>query len=139
MKITIDSAVAFDFVLKDDQGNVLDTSKGKYPYEYLQGYQQVVPGLEKALEGKSAGDTFVVNLSPEEGYGLRDESNVTELPRAEFTDDELVVGNQLYIMGVTGPLLAPILSFDDEKVVFDANHPLAGKDITFDIDLIAIV
>lgn len=138
MKIAIESAVAFDFVLKDEDGTVLDSSAGKYPYEYLHGYQQVVPGLEKALEGKSAGDSFVITLSPEEGYGPRDENYTTELSRSEFSDDELEVGNQLYIMGMTGPKLSPILSFDDEKVVFDANHPLAGKTLTYEIEVLGV-
>lgn len=138
MNITEDMAVAFDFTLMDEENNVLDTSKGKFPFEYMHGYRQIVPGLESAMAGRVAGDCFEIDIPPAAGYGLRDESRRVELPRDEFEDDELVVGNQLQIMGMSGMRLAELLSFDDEKVVFDDNHILAGKTLHFDVEVLGV-
>jgi FKBP-type peptidyl-prolyl cis-trans isomerase SlyD len=130
-------AVAFDFTLTSD-GQVMDTSKGKLPFEYLHGYRQILPGLENAMLGREAGDTFSIDIPPEEGYGLRDESRRVALPRDEFEDDELVIGQQLTIMGPTGMRAALLLSFDDENVVFDDNHILAGKTLHFEVEILGV-
>lgn len=138
MKITQEMAVAIDFTLSDEDGTVLDTSRGKYPMEYLHGYRQIIPGLEKALEGHVAGDSFSVTIPPEQAYGLRDENNRAVYARDEFSDDELVLGNSIFIMGVNGPRQAVVLEFDDEKVVLDANHELAGKTLSYDIKVLGV-
>jgi FKBP-type peptidyl-prolyl cis-trans isomerase SlyD len=138
MKIEKDCAVAFEFTMSDETGTVLDTSKGKYPYEYLHGYGQVVPGLEQALQGHTTGDTFTVTVSPEQAYGLRDEKHLSILPRIDFSNDELVVGNQVYILTKTGPRMTTVLKFDEEKVILDANHELAGKTLTYNIKILGV-
>ena len=138
MKIKEDMAVAFHFMLSDEEGKVLDNSKGKAPFEYLHGFRQIVPGLEKAMAGRIGGDCFEIDIPPEEGYGLRDESRRVELQRDEFEDDELVVGDELQIMGMSGMRPAKLLSFDDEKVVFDDNHILAGKTLHFDVEILGV-
>lgn len=138
MKIDQDMAVAFDFTLKDEEGNVLDSSEGKAPFEYMHGHRQVVLGLEKALAGRVAGESFAVDVPPEEGYGLHDDSRQVSLPREEFEDDELVVGTRLSIMGMSSMRNALLLSFDAEKVVFDDNHELAGKVLHFDVEVLGV-
>jgi len=138
MKISHDKAVSFDFTLTDEHGNVLDTSVGKFPFTYLHGYGMVVPGLERALEGRSAGESFDVTVPPEAAYGLRDEENQMAYERDEFEDDELVIGNQLYIMGMNGMRRAVVLSFDDKQVVMDTNHELAGKTLHYDVKILGI-
>lgn len=138
MNITQDMAVAFDFTLTDEEGKVLDTSRGKYPFEYLHGYRQIVTGLEAALASRVAGESFEVDVPPEQGYGLRDESRRVILPREDFEDDELFAGNRLSIMGMSGMRIAIVLSFDDENVVFDDNHELAGKTLHFDVEVLGV-
>lgn len=138
MKIAEDMAVAFDFTMSDEEGAVLDTSKGKYPYEYLHGYGQVIRGLEKALEGREAGESFSVSVPPEEAYGVRDEECIAQYPRDEFEDDELVIGNRVYIMGETGPRMMMILKFDDESVYLDSNHELAGKTLNYEVTILGV-
>ncbi|NOZ54554.1 MAG: peptidylprolyl isomerase [Gammaproteobacteria bacterium] len=138
MKIDKNSAVAFDFSICDEDGNVLESSAGKPPYEYLHGCGQVVPGLEQALEGRIAGDTFTVTISPEQGYGVREEKNRSVLPRCDFSDEELVPGNRVNILTESGFGMAIVLEFDDEKVVLDTNHALAGKTLTYDITLLGV-
>ena len=124
MKIEQDCAVAFEFTIRDEAGNVLMSSEGISPYEYLHGYGQVVPGVEKALTGRIAGDTFSVTIPPEEGYGVRGENKRSILPRCDFSDDELVPGNKVSILTESGFGMAIVLEFDDENVVLDINIKL---------------
>ena len=138
VKIAPEMAVAFDFTLTDDDGKVLDTSYDKYPFEYLHGFSQIVRGLEQALEGRTAGDSFTVTIPPEDAYGLHDENNRAELPRDEFEDHELVPGNMLSIMSMSGPMNAIVLSFDDEKVILDSNHELAGKTLHYAVEVLGV-
>lgn len=138
MKIDIDCAVAFEFTMSDDAGTILDTSEGKHPYEYLHGYGQVVPGLEQALQGRSSGESFSVTVPAEQAYGLRDKNKRSILPRSDFSDEELVPGNQVFVLTESGPQMVTILEFDDEKVVLDANHKLAGKTLTYQIKILGV-
>lgn len=138
MKISTDCAVSLHFVLKDTQGQVLSASGDEAPFRYLHGHGQLFAALERELEGKTAGATLRVLLPPEEAYGVYDEANREVLPRRDFSDDELRAGNRLYIMGVQGPRLATVLGFDEQKVVFDTNHELAGKSLEFDIRILSV-
>ena len=83
MQIADQKAVTIHYTLKDDEGTVLDSSKGREPLGYLHGVGSIVPGLEKALAGKAAGESVQVTLTPEEGYGVRDDKNVAQRPAAE--------------------------------------------------------
>lgn len=138
MKISTDCAVSLHFVLKDTQGQVLSTSSDETPFSYLHGHGQLFAALERELEDKTVGETLRVLLPPEEAYGRYDETNREILPRQDFSDDELSVGNRLYIMGGQGPRLATVLGFDEQKVVFDTNHALAGKSLEFNIRILSI-
>jgi FKBP-type peptidyl-prolyl cis-trans isomerase SlyD len=138
MKITRDCAVSLHFVLRDAQGEILSASSDETPLSYLHGHGQLLAALERELEDKTAGEALQVRLSPEQAYGMYEESNRELLPRADFSDDELKVGNRLYIMGGQGPRLATVLGFDEEKVIFDTNHELAGKSLEFDIRILSV-
>jgi FKBP-type peptidyl-prolyl cis-trans isomerase SlyD len=98
----------------------------------------MVPGLERVLRDKAAGESVQVRLSPEDAYGVRDARNREILPREDFSDDELKVGNRVYIMGERGPRHATVLTFDEEKVVVDTNHELAGKTLEFNIRIASV-
>lgn len=138
MKISDDCAVSLHFILKDSTGQVLYASSEDVPLSYLHGHGQIVPGLERALRDRSAGESLRVRLRPEEAYGMYDESNREILPRADFSDDELVIGNRVYIMSAQGPRQSTILDFDGGSVTCDTNHELAGKTLEFDVRILSV-
>lgn len=138
MKISDDCAVSLHFILEDETGRVLYASSEGVPLSYLHGHGQIVPGLERALHDRGAGETLRVRLRPEEAYGTYDEENRETLPRADFSDDELVIGNRVYIMGAGGPRQAIILDFDGHSVTCDTNHELAGKTLGFEVRILSV-
>jgi len=103
-------------------------------FEYLHGYGTLVLGLEKALEGHETGDAFQVSVEPEEAYGLHDPSAVVAVPRNTLDPAvELVEGNMVETNGPYGRIELMIVKFDEETVWLDANHPLAGLTLHFDV------
>src|SRR5258708_40336777 len=106
MQIGSQKAVTIGYTLKDDDGQVLDTSEGGEPLTYLHGTGDIVPGLEKALDGKQAGDAISVVLSPEEGYGHRDERQIRSDPLRKLPAGKVEVGMQYQITTEAGPMLA---------------------------------
>lgn len=136
MVIGKDSVVSIHYTLKDEAGEVLDTSDGREPLDYVHGAGQIIPGLENELEGKKSGDGFSVVIEPEQGYGARDESLVHEVPKAEFdTPDEIEVGMQFRVGAEGGNLIMVVAGVSDDSVVLDGNHPLAGVTLNFDVNV----
>jgi FKBP-type peptidyl-prolyl cis-trans isomerase SlyD len=132
-----DTVVTFHYTLKDKGGEVLDTSEGSTPLVYLHGYSQIVRGLEDALLGKAAGATFNVTVNPADGYGERREEMVITLPRKQGSlPEEIEVG---YIVELVSPegdeLPARVVKLTEDEITVDANHPLAGETLFFDIQL----
>jgi FKBP-type peptidyl-prolyl cis-trans isomerase SlyD len=139
MRITTKKVVSVDYTLTNDFGRLLDTNRGHGPLLYLHGVGEIVPGLERALEGRSAGDTVKVKLEPHEAYGVRDESQVQVLPRAAFKGiDDIAPGMQFHGSDGEHNRLVTILAADDETVKIDANHPLAGKNLNFDVTILDV-
>ena len=136
MQIGKDSVVSINYTLKDDSGEVLDTSDGREPLDYIHGSGQIIPGLENALEGKSKGEELAVVIEPENGYGTRDESLVHEVPKSEFeVPDEIEVGMQFRVGDEGGTLIMVVAGVGDEVVTLDGNHPLAGVTLSFDVSI----
>lgn len=137
MEIKKHAVVTIDYELKDDDGKVIDTSAGGEPLHYLHGTQNLIEGLEKALEGKKAGDSLSVAVSPEEGYGARDEARIQPVPKDSFDDqNQLKAGNQFMAQSPEGEnLTVTIVEVTDDKVVIDSNHPLAGKNLNFEVEI----
>ncbi len=134
MQITKGSVVSIDYTLTNEAKETLDTSKGREPLAFLQGTGQIIPGLEKALEGKSAGEDLQVTITPEEAYGERDDSKTTIVPREQIQGtDELVPGVQLRASGPQGEQILTVTKVDEKEVTVDANHPLAGETLHFDV------
>ena len=135
MQITAEKVVSFDYKLSDSSGNVLDTSEGREPLTYMHGQQEIIPGLEDALEGKSAGDEFRVEVPPAAGYGERNEAPVARVHREEFKDiPDLEIGMQFRVTSEEGPeQVVTIVEVGDEEVALDGNHPLAGYTLCFEI------
>ena len=136
MQITTGSVVVFDYTLTDDDKDIIDSSTGSEPLAYIQGEGQIVPGLEKAMEGKKAGDSFKMSVSPEEGYGVHDPENISVVPADQIEGgDELEEGMQLHTEGEFGEQTVLITKVDGNEVTIDGNHPLAGMTLHFDITI----
>jgi FKBP-type peptidyl-prolyl cis-trans isomerase 2 len=121
-------------------GSVFDTSLEREPMEFTLGQGQLIPGFENAVIGMVVGDKTTVEISPEQGYGPHISEMVETVPRGDFPPDiEPEVGQMLRVTQPDGEnLVVTITGVTDDTVTVDANHPLAGKDIVFDIELIAI-
>ena len=135
MKITQDHVALLEFELTSDAGEVLDTSQGRQPLAYIHGKGGILPGLEKALEGKTTGDEFKLRIPAEEAYGKYIDGMEQRVPRDQFPAEmELLVGMQLQAKGPDGqahPVM--ITEVSEGEVVLDANHPLAGVPLNFAI------
>lgn len=137
MIIEKNKVVTFHYTLKDDNGEIIDTSSGKDPLAYIQGTGSIVIGLENEMEGKKIGDAFEVSVNPAEGYGEVNNDLIRTLPKEQFKHfgDQLVIGLNIYIESPQGQIPATIVDINDEDVSFDMNHPLAGKKLNFSIEV----
>lgn len=136
MQIAKNSVVSIHYTLKNENGEVLDSSDGRGSLDYIHGTGQIIPGLENELEGRKKGDEFLVVIEPEQGYGSRDESLVQEVSRSEFdSPDEIEVGMQFRVGAEGGTLMMVVAGVGDEIVTLDGNHPLAGVNLTFDVSV----
>ena len=135
MDISEKCVVAFHYTLTNGDGETLDTSEGREPLKYLHGARNIVPGLEKALEGKSAGDEVKVEVSPDEGYGTVNPELVQKVPRAAFEGvDEIKPGMQFHAQGPSGQVqIITVKEVAGDEVTVDGNHPLAGEILHFDV------
>jgi FKBP-type peptidyl-prolyl cis-trans isomerase SlyD len=134
MQIAKHSVVTIDYTLTSPDGKVLDTSSGKQPLTYLHGVGGIIPGLEAALEGKTAGDSVNAVISPEQAYGNKDPQMVQAVPRAAFKGvADIQPGMQFQAQSPQGPRVVTVVSANDNEVTVDANHPLAGMQLTFDV------
>jgi FKBP-type peptidyl-prolyl cis-trans isomerase SlyD len=135
MKIQDNSVVAIDYTLKGDDGSVIDSSEGDSPLLYLHGHSNIVEGLEEALVGLGVGDSLDVIVSPEKGYGTRDDELIFEVPRAHLPDDvEPEKGMQLTMTSDDGETVpVTITKVMPTTVEVDANHELAGERLHFSV------
>jgi FKBP-type peptidyl-prolyl cis-trans isomerase SlyD len=137
MNIQNNSAVSFHYKLTDDDGINIDSSEGKEPLDYLHGAGNIIPGLEKALEGKTIGDSLTVAVSAAEGYGEVQKELIQEVPKEAFQGvDNIEVGMQFEAQtGQGGTVPVTVIAVTDEIVTVDGNHPLAGKNLNFDVSI----
>jgi len=139
MTITTDSVVSIEYTLTDDGNEVLDSSEGAGPLEYLHGHNNLIPGLEKEMEGKKAGDTFKATIAPEQAYGVYHDELVVEVERSQFPDDvEITEGMQFEAGGPDGSRVVTVTAVNAAKVTVDANHPLAGETLHFDVKVVSV-
>jgi FKBP-type peptidyl-prolyl cis-trans isomerase SlyD len=137
MKIQNNSVVCFHYSLTDDDGISIDSSEGKEPLGYLHGAGNIIPGLEKALEGKEVGDSLTVAVKAAEGYGEVQKELIQEVPRDAFQGiDTIELGMQFEAQtGQGGSVPVTVIAVTDELVTVDGNHPLAGKNLNFDVSI----
>ena len=134
MEIAAARVATFHYILTDDGGQVIDRSPDDQPLSYFHGGGNIVPGLEKALEGRSAGDSLTVDVPPSEGYGERVDGLIQDVPREAFQGiDTIEPGMQFQANGGQGPVLVTVVEVGDGRVRIDGNHPLAGKTLHFDV------
>ncbi|AQU82211.1 MAG: peptidylprolyl isomerase [Halomonas sp.] len=143
MSITAHQVVTLHYVLSDVLNDgcaqVLDDSQARNkPLEYLHGHDNILPGLERALEGKVVGTELRVTLSPAEAYGLRNEDLVQEVSRSSFGSAELAPGSRFQTEGEAGPQIVTVLSIDGDKVTVDTNHPLAGNTLRYQVTILDV-
>ncbi|MBT3218954.1 MAG: peptidylprolyl isomerase [Proteobacteria bacterium] len=134
------TVVSFHYILTDDSGAVLDSSHGRAPMDYLHGAGNIVPGLEKQLLTHVVGDEFDAHVPPEEGYGLPQGPGPQAMPRSAFPADfELAAGMHFVAKDPEGNSIGLwIASLDEENVMVDNNHPLAGQTLHFAVKVEAI-
>lgn len=135
-QVSQNKAVYFNYTLTNDNGDTLDQSNGQ-PLAYLHGFGNIIPGLENALLGKSAGDKLTVTVEPADAYGEYSSDAVQEVPRANFQGvDNIEAGMQFQSQTEDGHvMLVTVRDVQDDIVVVDANHPLAGERLTFDVEI----
>jgi FKBP-type peptidyl-prolyl cis-trans isomerase SlyD len=129
--------LSFHYTLRDAQGRVVDTSRGGEPLACLEGAGQIIDGLEAALRAMQPGEARKLVVSPERGYGLREPGLVQQVPRAQLPVDDLKAGDQFQ----TGPdpqaPVVTVVAVEGDLVTLDANHPLAGRHLYFEVELVA--
>lgn len=137
--INKDTVVLFNYTLTNDKGEVLDKSQGE-PLAYLHGHHNIIPGLESQLEGKSAGDKLIAIVEPADAYGEYQAEAVQEVPRANFQGvDDIQVGMQFQSQTSDGQvMLVTVKDVTEDTVTVDANHPLAGERLTFDVEIVEL-
>lgn len=136
-----DVIVSIDYTLRLDDGEIIDSSEGREPLEYMQGRGQIVPGLERELYGMNVGDEKEVTVTAQEGYGDYDEERLQRVPLETFPDEmALEEGMSVRMRDVNSGQLfdAVIDDVDDEAVTLDFNHPLAGEKLFFDIKIVGL-
>jgi len=139
MQISKNSVVSFDYTLTDPQGKVIDSSKGQQPLTYLHGAGGIIPGLESELEGKKAGDALTVTVPPEKAYGNKDANMIQAVPRTAFKGvEDIQPGMQFQAQSPQGPRVVTVLAVTPTEVTVDANHPLAGVELKFDVTIVSV-
>lgn len=136
MTITQDSVVTIHYTLKDDTGAVIDSSAGGEPLAYIHGHGNIVPGLERELTGRNAGDKVSVRVPPADGYGEYDKELVQSVPRRALRGiKEVQPGMHLHAQTEQGPRTVTVTRVAGDMVTLDGNHPLAGKNLNFDVEV----
>ena len=139
MEIAADRVVTIHYTLKDDKGAVLDSSAGGDPLVYIQGHGNLVAGLEKALEGKSDGNTISVVVPAADGYGIRDEKLIQRVPKRSLQGaGQLKKGMQFQARTEDGMRVFTVTAIVGDMVMLDGNHPLADQDLHFDVEVVNV-
>jgi FKBP-type peptidyl-prolyl cis-trans isomerase SlyD len=139
MQIAQDTVVSIHYTLTDDAGETVDSSAGGDPLFYIHGNGNLVPGLENALQGKQAGDKVTVTVAPADGYGEYDKQLVQRVPRRAFKGvAEVKTGMQFQVQSDQGPRSVTVTNVAGDMVTVDGNHPLAGKNLNFAVEVMEV-
>jgi FKBP-type peptidyl-prolyl cis-trans isomerase SlyD len=139
MKIENDKTVFFEYVLRDASGHVIESTEEGKPAKYLHGHSPLLSVMKSELEGKCAGDELKIEISPENGHGYWNEEKVQVVPRADLSNlPDIKVGMQLTAKVNDQAIPVMIIEVTDESVTLDGNHPLAGKDLVYEIKIVSV-
>jgi FKBP-type peptidyl-prolyl cis-trans isomerase SlyD len=142
MKIEKNKAIQFHYTLRDESAGIeLESSKSGDPVAYLHGFENIIEGLEDAMTDKTKGDTFSVSIAPEKAYGVRDESQQQRIPVKHLLvrkNAQLLPGTIVHVQTEHGPRQATVIKAGKFNVDIDTNHPLAGKQLGFDIEIVDV-
>jgi len=134
MQVKDNTVVSIDYTLTGSDGQIIDTSEGREPLVYLHGHGNIIPGLEKAIEGKTEGDELAVSVEPEEGYGTYREELVQDVPKSAFDGMEKVEpGMSFHAESSAGPMTVMVREIGEDTVKVDGNHMLAGQVLNFKV------
>jgi FKBP-type peptidyl-prolyl cis-trans isomerase SlyD len=138
--VSAGKVVSVHYTLRDEDGDVLDSSIGDEPLAYIHGAGNIVPGLERQLTGKQIGDKLAAVVPPEEGYGLPEGPGPQPVPRSSFPDDvELESGLQFFTRGPGGETIPLwVVEVTSDTVLVDGNHPLAGVTLHFEVEVVGL-
>ena len=136
--ITDDRVVSLAFSLKDGEGNVLEVATHEEPMAYLHGHSNLLPALESALSGCGAGEHITISVAPEEGFGAYDAANTHTVERNAFGEDDVVAGMPVMVETPSGALTFFVKEVKGDEVVLDGNHPYAGKELVFEVEVVEI-
>jgi FKBP-type peptidyl-prolyl cis-trans isomerase SlyD len=139
MNVAKNRVVSIDYTLTDDNNRIIDSTSGSESFDYLHGFENIIPGLERALEGKNQGDQFSVTIPPADAYGERDDKLIIDVPLDRFQGaDSVKQGMQFQAQTPEGFRMVTVTRVAGETVTIDGNHPLAGVPLTFDVTVHAI-
>jgi FKBP-type peptidyl-prolyl cis-trans isomerase SlyD len=139
MQATRGAVVSFNYTLTNDEGLVIDKSDEGCPLTYLHGYENIIAGLESALEGAEPGDKKDVTVEPAEGYGVSDEEAVFQIEKSSFPEgEEVKVGMTFAGETPNGDIPLRVVDVTDDMVTVDANHPLAGVRLHFAVEIVGV-
>ena len=139
MTIAEGKTVSIEYTLTLEDKEVIDTNVGGQPLTYVHGSNQIIPGLEKAMEGMQEGESMNVTVEPEEGYGHTIEEAIIEVEKEQLPPEVFKVGAQVQGQGQEGQVVrGQVTGIDGDTAVIDFNHPLAGKTLFFDIKVLDI-
>ncbi|MBM6549616.1 FKBP-type peptidyl-prolyl cis-trans isomerase [Marinomonas ostreistagni] len=139
MQIAPNTVVSMHYTLTDEGGQVLDSSAGQEPLVFLSGARNIIEGLDNAIQGKSAGDEMKVEVTPEEGYGPVHQELIQQVPRENFQGvDTIEVGMQFMAQTPNGQQPVTVIGVEEDGILLDGNHPLAGKSLSFDVEIVEV-
>ncbi|CAD5250490.1 MULTISPECIES: peptidylprolyl isomerase [unclassified Imperialibacter] len=138
MKIGKEKVVSIHYTLKDNEGTTLDSSVGDQPLLYIHGIGNLIPGMEEGLDGKVKGDKVEIKVSPEKGYGVRDDRMIQKMPRSAFGDQKVEVGMQFNAGTKNGQQVVTVTKVEMDGITIDGNHALAGVDLNFSVEVLDV-
>ncbi len=139
MDVSTGKQVSIEYTLTLEDETVVDSNVGAEPLTFIQGSHNIIPGLESALDGMKVGESKQVTVAPEDAYGFVNEDSVSEIEKTYIPEDSLKVGAVLQGQSPDGRvIIARVVEIMEETVMLDYNHPLAGKTLNFDVEIMDV-
>ncbi len=138
MQVAAQKVVTLEYTLKDDQGEILDSSEGAKPLVYLHGQGSLVAGLEKALDNKGEGDSFEITVPPEDAYGTHNPALIQRMQMRRLPDKNVQVGMRFRVQMEGGARFLLVTAIQGDYATVDANHPLVGMTLHFSVKVVAV-